>query len=179
MTSPTIATLTATLADPAAAPLLARAIDALTLATALAAGLVAGTFFAFSTFVMPALARLAPATGIAAMQAINVAAINRWFLGVLLGAAATCAVLAAAALLDWHAPGATTRLAGASVYIVGALGVTIARNVPRNEALGALAPDSPAALALWPDYLREWCAWNHVRTVASLAAAALLTLALP
>ncbi len=165
-----------TIADPAAAtPLL----DALTLATALAAGLVAGTFFAFSSFVMPALARLPPATGVAAMQAINVAAINRWFLGVLLGAAASCVALLVAALLAWHAPGAGLRLAGAALYLFGSLAVTVACNVPRNEALGPLAPDSPAALALWPVYLREWCAWNHVRAVTSLVAAALLTLALP
>jgi uncharacterized membrane protein len=31
---------------------------------------------------------------------------------------------------------------------------------------------------LWSSYLTNWTAWNHVRTVASLAAAALLTLAL-
>jgi hypothetical protein len=35
--------------------------------------LIAGVFFAFSTFVMKALVRLPPAQGIAAMQAINVA----------------------------------------------------------------------------------------------------------
>ena len=34
--------------------------------------LVAGIFFAFSTFIMRALGRLRPAEGVAAMQAINV-----------------------------------------------------------------------------------------------------------
>lgn len=172
MPSPPLATL-------AAAPGVSPVLDALTLATALAAGLVAGTFFAFSSFVIPALARLPPATGVAAMQAINVAAINRWFLGVLLGAAASSVALVVAALLAWPGPGAGLRLAGAGLYLVGSLAVTVACNVPRNEALRPLAPDSPAALALWPAYLREWTAWNHVRALASLAAAALLTLALP
>jgi uncharacterized membrane protein len=45
----------------------------LTLFAALGCGLVAGVFFAFSTFVMKALARLPAEQGIAAMQAINVA----------------------------------------------------------------------------------------------------------
>jgi uncharacterized membrane protein len=47
-----------------------------TLASALGCGLVAGVSFAFSAFVMPALKRLKPAEGIAAMQAINVAAVT-------------------------------------------------------------------------------------------------------
>ena len=42
-----------------------------TLATTLGCGLNAGVFFAFSTFVMPALKRLPAAQGIAAMQSIN------------------------------------------------------------------------------------------------------------
>ena len=48
----------------------------LKLLSALGCWLMAGVFFAFSTFVMKALARLQPAQGIAAMQAINITAIN-------------------------------------------------------------------------------------------------------
>jgi len=69
------------------------ALAFLTLGAALGSGLIAGVFFAFSTFVMPALARLAPAQGVAAMQAINVAVLNRWFLGVFVGTAAACLLL--------------------------------------------------------------------------------------
>jgi uncharacterized membrane protein len=46
----------------------------LKLLTALGCGLIAGVFFAFSVFVMSALARLQPAQGIAAMQSINIMA---------------------------------------------------------------------------------------------------------
>jgi uncharacterized membrane protein len=59
----------------------------LTLTSAVGAGLVAGIFFAFSSFVMKALDRLPPAQGIAAMQSINVAVLNPWFLGAFLGTA--------------------------------------------------------------------------------------------
>jgi uncharacterized membrane protein len=60
----------------------------LTLFAALGCGLVAGVFFAFSTFVMKALARLPAPQGIAAMQSINVIVINPWFMTAFLGTAA-------------------------------------------------------------------------------------------
>jgi hypothetical protein len=56
--------------------------------------------------------------------------------------------------------------------------VTIAAHVPRNDALEALDPHGGAATDGWAGYVREWTAWNHVRLVTSLAAAALLTIAL-
>ncbi len=52
---------------------------------ALGSGTIGGVFFAFSNFVMPALARIAPAEGIHAMQAINVTVLNRLFLGTFMG----------------------------------------------------------------------------------------------
>ena len=63
---------------------------ALTLCAALGCGLMAGVFFAFSAFVMKALARLPPGEGLAAMQSINVAVVNPWFLVAFLGTAAAC-----------------------------------------------------------------------------------------
>src|SRR5690625_254705 len=59
------------------------------------------------------------------------------------------------------------------LYIVGSIGVTIFFNVPRNSKLASLAPDSDEAAAYWPIYIREWTAWNHVRTAACLIASAL------
>jgi uncharacterized membrane protein len=35
-----------------------------------------------------------------------------------------------------------------------------------------------AAARYWRTYVRRWTAWNHVRAATSLAAAALLTIAL-
>ena len=54
----------------------------LTFVAAVGSGVVAGIFFAFSNFVMKALARVPPAQGIAAMQSINVVVLNRWFFAV-------------------------------------------------------------------------------------------------
>ena len=52
----------------------------LTLVTALGCGLSAGALFAFSSFVMGALARLPVAQGIAAMNSINVVAVTPMFM---------------------------------------------------------------------------------------------------
>lgn len=152
-------------------------MPALTLATALGCALMAGVFFAFSTFVMRALARLPPAQGIAAMQSVNVAAIRPAFMTLFLGTAAACLFLAVSSALTWRRPGAVYLLLGSLLYLVGGFLVTIVFNVPRNDALAAVDPASAAGARLWQCYVTGWTAWNHVRTVACLAAAALLTIA--
>jgi uncharacterized membrane protein len=150
----------------------------LTLVTALACGAVGGTFFGFSSFVMGALARLPAAQGIAAMQAINVVVINPWFMVPFVGTAAASALLIVAALFGWGDADPTFMLVGATLYLVGAFGVTMAFNVPRNDALDTVDPDSAEGAAVWSRFVPSWTAWNTVRTVAALAATASLTLAL-
>jgi uncharacterized membrane protein len=151
---------------------------ALTLIAALGSGLVAGIFFAFSTFVMTALGRLPPAHGIEAMQSINVAVINPWFMAAFFGTAVVCIVLIVGGLLHASASSAILLLAGGALYLLGCILVTIALNVPLNNALAAVKPESAPAAELWTRYLRDWTFWNHVRTTASLAAAAAFILAL-
>ena len=145
----------------------------LMLVAALGCGLVAGVFFAFSTFVMPALARLQPPQGIAAMQSMNITAINPLFMIALFGTAFACLFLAVSVLFQWHQPSAFYLLAGSLLYLIGAIAVTIAFNVPLNDALASVKPDSPEAATLWARYLTDWTFWNHVRTIAALAAAVL------
>jgi uncharacterized membrane protein len=151
---------------------------ALVLCTALGCGLIAGVFFAFSAFVMTALARRPTSEGIAAMQSINVAVINPLFLAVFLGTAAACIVVMICALAWWQNPGAVWLLVGGALYLVGTFFVTMVFNVPMNNALAAVAPSDPAAASRWASYLRNWTAWNHVRAAAALAAAASLSIAL-
>ncbi len=150
----------------------------LTLITALGSGLVAGVFFGFSTFVMKALDRVPSAQGIAAMQSINVVVINPWFMGAFFGTGAACVLVAVFALLRSSGPEAVYLLSGVLVYLIGAILVTMAFNVPRNNALAAADPQSADGAKLWAGYVTSWTAWNHVRTSAALAAAVLLTFAL-
>jgi uncharacterized membrane protein len=46
------------------------------------------------------------------------------------------------------------------------------------EALAIAKPDSPEGANLWEKYLTDWTFWNHVQTVAALAATTLLAIAL-
>ena len=149
----------------------------LKLAAVLGCGLIAGVFFAFSAFIMSALARLQPTQGIAAMQSINITVINPWFMTAFFGTAAACVFLAISSLLKWHQPSSLYVLIGSLLYLVGTVGVTIAFNVPLNDALAKVEPSSTNGMKVWTTYLANWTFWNHVRTLAALAAAALLTLA--
>lgn len=147
----------------------------LTFASALGCGLVAGIFFAFSNFVMKALARILPAQGIAAMQSINVVVLNKLFFAVFFGTALCCLVLAITSSVRWQKPGMSYLLAGSVLYLIGTIIVTIACNVPLNDALAAVDSSSAKAGSVWTNYLKNWTAWNHVRTIAALAAAILFT----
>lgn len=150
----------------------------LTLAAALGSGLIGGAFYAFSTFVMRALGRLPARDGLAAMQAINVAAVTPGFMLGFIGTALLAVLALATATLHWEGAASLAVVAGAALYLVGSFGLTIARNVPLNNALAPLDPAAPASADHWAAYLTTWTAWNHARAAAALAAALAFTIAL-
>ncbi|GGV69755.1 anthrone oxygenase family protein [Streptomyces massasporeus] len=150
----------------------------LTVLGVLGTGLVAGVFCGFSTFVMRGLGMLPSAQGVAAMKAINVAAVTPPFMIVFLGSAVLCAVIAVVTFVLWPDEGAVALLVGSALYLFGSFGLTMVANVPRNDALAELEPGTPEAAAYWPAYVREWTLWNHVRTAASAGAALSYVLAL-
>lgn len=118
---------------------------ALTLATALGCGLAAGVFFSFSAFVMEGLARLPTGQGISAMQSINRTAVRPPLLIALFGTAVLCLGLAVWALTSSGGRPGAWLLAGGGLYLVGVIGVTIGLNVPLNDELAALDPESAEA----------------------------------
>lgn len=152
-------------------------LTALILLAALGGALVAGIFFAFSVFVMKALGRLPASQGMAAMQSINVAVLNPWFFAAFFGTAAVCMILAVLSVIGWDGTRSPYPLAGAVFYLFGCILVTMVFNVPLNTALAAAKPDADGE-ALWRRYLSLWTRWNHVRTAASLLAAAAFVMAL-
>ena len=157
---------------------MSRVVQYLTVATALGCGLSAGVFFAFSSFVMPALDRLAPAQSIRAMNSINKLAVTPVFMTALFGTALACAVLGVWAVTSWGERPAAFALAGCALFLVGAIVVTIAANVPLNDALMKVDPEATDAATRWSTYLSDWTPWNHVRTVTAIAASGLLIAAL-
>ena len=124
----------------------------LTLITATATGLMAGLFFAFSVAVMPGLADLPADQARAAMRRINARIQNPVFLLVFLGTAVLCGIEVFQG-----------RIVGGLLYIVGSFLLTMFVNVPMNNRLERTDD------AYWPEYLRKWTIWNHVRGVACLA----------
>jgi uncharacterized membrane protein len=145
-------------------------LDYLAIAAIFGSGIVAGIFFTFSNFVMQALARLPKAHGIAAMQAINITVINPGAMvamfgtGLLFIAAAILGLMYAEGTVSWLYP------AGALLYVVGCVCVTIIGNVPLNERLAKVAPETNEAGQLWDHYLARWTFFNTVRTIASALA---------
>ncbi|WP_083742946.1 DUF1772 domain-containing protein [Rhodococcus sp. MTM3W5.2] len=140
------------------------------------AGLMAGLFAAFAYAVMPGLGRTDDQTFISAMQKINVAILNGWFMICFLGGLVlTVATLllhlrSARSVLPW--------IIAALVLYVAMLVITAAVNVPLNDEL-ARAGDVIAN----PDVVRaqfesRWVTWNIVRAVVSTAAFAALAYAL-
>jgi len=154
-------------------------VEVATAVAAVGCGLMAGIFFAFSVFLMRAFDQVAPEGAVGVMQAINRTIITPLFLLLFLGAGVASLVAAIAAVLtaDVDAGPRAATVVAAACYLVGALVVTGVANVPRNDALDALDVATVDGAA-WSAYRGPWTAWNHVRTVASVAATVLLVIAL-
>jgi uncharacterized membrane protein len=168
MTSSLLPTATAT----------ATRLDVATFAGVLGAGAVGGVFYAFSSFVMPALQRLQPADGIKAMQSINVTAERPAFMVAFMGTTLLAGYLGVRGILDRGDRRATLLMTGSALYLVGTFLLTVAHHVPLNNQLADVHPHAAGAAAQWKDYLHKWSWANHVRGLASLGAAAAFTGAL-
>src|SRR4051794_1611562 len=144
---------------------------------AIGAAISGGVFFAFSTFVLQALGRLADDERIAAMNAINRAAPTPLFMLSLFGTGALCIALSAFALRRLDDTWALYVLIGSALYLTSVV-VTVVYHVPRNNALLLVDPHGSDAARAWASYLGPWTLWNHVRIVTSLAGATFFILAL-
>jgi uncharacterized membrane protein len=152
------------------------AVQLLTIVAAVGAGLNAGVFFAFSTFVMSGLGVVDDRAGMTAMQGINQRAPTPLFMIALFGTALVCVVLGVVAATRLDESAAPYQLAGSVLYLV-CIVMTGAYHVPRNNALDATDVESAGAPERWRRYLREWTTGNHVRTLSTVAAAVAFTVA--
>jgi uncharacterized membrane protein len=110
------------------------------------------------------------------MNAVNSVILRSLFMPVFLGSSLAALALAVFAVFDLAAPGAPVIAAAGAIYVLGMFGCTMAFNVPLNNAL--MRAEASGAEKVWARYLKEWTAWNHVRTLASLAACALYIVAI-
>ena len=145
---------------------------------ALSAGIMAGVYFTFSVFVMRSLAALGDEAGARAMQSINRVILKSAFLPLFFASTLACAALVVLGLIEMAGPQAWAVIAGSAVYVIGMFVVTVIRNVPLNNRLDAVDPASAEGKAMWATYLARWTPFNHVRTLACIAAMGLLIVGL-
>jgi len=145
-------------------------------ASIVGAGLITGLLFAFSNFVMRALADLPPDKGMFAMQRINEKIINPIFLVFFLGTPILCAIIAVYSGLKIKESGSLFLLVGALAYLIGPFGITVLFNVPLNNVLART--DLSDVDEIWPMYQKKWQRWNHIRTYIGVASALFLTIGL-
>lgn len=161
--------------------LLDSRLEVIMLVSVLLNGMAAGIIFIFSNTVMPSLATLDPAVGINIMNTINVLIVNPLFIIAFFGGL----ISAYPAIKMWKNPndfsmaaryyGITTTL----VFFFGEFMVTCTQNVPRNNALLAVDPESESGVKYWEDdFLISWVAWNTARCVFSIIATVLGVLCL-
>ncbi|WP_339670947.1 anthrone oxygenase family protein [uncultured Roseovarius sp.] len=140
--------------------------------TAVGMALVSGVFLAFSDLVMRSLRRASPTVGIEAMQMINREVYGSAFLVALLGLVPVSGVLAVYAVLRIEGLASDWFVAGAAIYGIGVVLVTMLGNVPMNRRLDLMTSEAAQTRDYWQHYARRWTRLNHLRTLASALAAA-------
>ncbi|MEU0796449.1 anthrone oxygenase family protein [Amycolatopsis sp. NPDC005961] len=129
-------------------------------AALVAAGLLAGLFYAYACSVMPGLARGDDKTFVEAMRGINVAIVNPVFMLTFLGAPLLAGV---AIFLN---PGPRPWVIAGFACLVAVLVITGALNIPLNNALESGGDDFAAVRA---HFEAAWVRWNVLRAVVSTA----------
>jgi uncharacterized membrane protein len=149
-----------------------------TVLAVLGSGLIGGVFLGFAAFLLKAISRLPVPQGIAAMQSITTAIKNSLFLVLFFTTAALAVLLALAAPFNWSKSGSGYLLFGSLLFLSFPFGVTLLKNLPLNNRLATVKPESAEGASYWENFRVSWALWNHLRWVGALAAMAFLLLAL-
>jgi len=133
----------------------------------LAAGAIFGFFFAWVCSTMWGLDATDPRIAIKAMQAMNASVRNPVFAVAFFGTPVFLGLTASAAFVAGARRVALLFGAAAILYLGGGMILTMAVNVPMNNALAAVAvpAERAAAQTIWSAYSPEWQVWNIVRTI--------------
>ncbi|MBB5787862.1 DUF1772 domain-containing protein [Jiangella mangrovi] len=138
--------------------------------------LLAGITFFYSNTLMPALAQRPVTEAIALIQRTNVVILNPVF-GLVFGGSSLLSLgLTVSTLFRLDRPASGLLLAASIVYFVGMFVVTMAANVPLNDELAAVDPESAAGAEVWERYRTRWIPWNNVRVLSSTASVVLFAL---
>ena len=143
-------------------------VTALLWAAALSSGIIAGVYFSFSGFIMPAFGKINSTQSIVAMNSINDSILRSLFMPLFFGSSIISVLLIIISFAYWGESGTDLTLIAGSIYFIGMFVCTVLFNVPLNNLLAQLDPDSDNAHQIWDRYLNAWTKWNHLRTVSSL-----------
>ena len=172
-----------TLADPVSAKdwLLDSHLEGVMLTSVVLNSMAAGIIMIFSNTIMPALATLDADVGINTMNKINTIIVNPLFIVAFFGGL----ISAYPAKVMMKNPDAYSKqaryyaLASTLIFFFGEFMVTVTQNVPRNNALLAVDPDSDEGVEYWQtNFLKGWVAWNTVRGFCATISAVLGALSL-
>ena len=152
-------------------------IKILTLASLTGTALMGGVFYAFSTAIMGSLQRMPTGQGAAAMNLISARIQNPLFLLIFIGTALVSLAMAVLAFVK-DSPGKWWLVGGAALYIVGVMIVSFGINIPLNNRLAAVDPNTAAGHTAWVNYLAKWNPANNVRAITCTLAVVAFGLAL-
>ena len=140
-------------------------------------GLVAGAFALYAHTIMPGLRKTDDRTFVTAFQQIDRAIINPWFMTTAFAGALVLTL--AAGIANRGSPALAWIAAAFGLYLVAVV-VTIAINVPLNDAIKAAGnPDHIDVTRVRAQFQEtRWAAWNLVRVVTTTPAFGLLAWAL-
>ena len=146
------------------------------IAATLTMGLSAGTIALYAHTIMPGLHDTNDRTFVSAFQHIDRAIINPWFMATFFGA---LILTAAAAIANRGTPAMRWIIAALVLYLVAVV-ITMAVNVPLNDAIKAAGDPSHIDVALVRQKFHEsrWAAWNLIRVATTIPAFGLLGWAL-
>ncbi|WP_346658043.1 anthrone oxygenase family protein [Bradyrhizobium sp. 157] len=146
-----------------------RLLVALSIASIVFCGAIFGFFYAWVCSTMWGLDQADPRVAIAAMKAMNASVRNAVFFPAFFLTPVVLVLTAAAMRFAGQSLAAFWYLAAAAVYMVFGVFLTMAVNVPMNEALAVtpIPADIEAAREVWESYSGRWQFWNQVRAIAS------------
>ncbi len=156
-----------------------EALYIVTIAAALLCGLVTGLLFGFAVVAMPGLGTLNDGAFLRGFQVMDRVIQNRQPLFMVAWVGSVLAVVATAVLGIAELDGADLllALAAAVVYLLGVQVPTAAINIPLNNAIQAIDPetlDAEAQRRARQDFEARWNQWNGIRTAMGVVTTVLL-----
>lgn len=146
------------------------------LITTIIMGLTAGIFYCWSVSVTKGLALLPDREYINTFQALNRAILNPLFFICFMG---TVILLPVSTWMHYQKPVPVRfwlLLAASVLYLVGVIGVTMAGNVPMNNALDVFNTNSAAAADISAKRISFESRWNFLNNIRTLTCIICLTL---